>query len=139
MDGQADVAYLGGEQTLAVAVAVGCPIVRSALMELRADGPMHQRRGHRGVDAAGQPADHGAVANTAPDRFDGLLDDAGMSPQRSRPARLVEEVLEHLLTTLGVDFGQGHCIAVPRPVDELEQAGGRKPNLTLVSSGSERS
>ena len=31
-DGQADVAYLGGEQTLAVAVAVSGPLIRAAFM-----------------------------------------------------------------------------------------------------------
>ncbi len=35
-DGQAEVAHLGGEQPLAVTVAVGRPLIRAAFMELSA-------------------------------------------------------------------------------------------------------
>ena len=37
-DGQADVAYLGGEQTLAVTVAVGGPLIRAAFMTRGSNG-----------------------------------------------------------------------------------------------------
>jgi diguanylate cyclase (GGDEF)-like protein len=39
------------------------------------------------------------------------------------------------LCRLGVDFGQGHSIATPRPIEELFQGAGHQPSLTLVNSG----
>ncbi|HHJ17864.1 MAG TPA: EAL domain-containing protein [Gammaproteobacteria bacterium] len=44
-----------------------------------------------------------------------------------------EEILESLYQ-LGVNFGQGHCIASPRPVEELFRATGHQPSLTLIQS-----
>ncbi len=38
------------------------------------------------------------------------------------------------LCRLAVDFGQGHSIATPRPVEELFQGTGRQTSLTLVRS-----
>jgi diguanylate cyclase (GGDEF)-like protein/PAS domain S-box-containing protein len=37
------------------------------------------------------------------------------------------------LCQLNVDFGQGHCIASPRPIEELFKSAGYKPSLTLIS------
>lgn len=37
------------------------------------------------------------------------------------------------LCHLGVDFGQGHTIAIPRPIEELIRPGGQRPSLTLIS------
>jgi hypothetical protein len=45
--------------------------------ELVADGPLHERGGDRGVDAAGQPADHPLVADLLADRGDLVVDDVG--------------------------------------------------------------
>jgi diguanylate cyclase (GGDEF)-like protein/PAS domain S-box-containing protein len=38
------------------------------------------------------------------------------------------------LCQLGVDFGQGHSIATPRPVEELFHGAGHQPGLTLINS-----
>ena len=46
------------------------PGVDEHARELRADGPVHERGGDRRVDAAGQRADHPAVADLGPDRGD---------------------------------------------------------------------
>jgi diguanylate cyclase (GGDEF)-like protein/PAS domain S-box-containing protein len=37
------------------------------------------------------------------------------------------------LCHLGVDFGQGHTISTPRPIEELIEGSGRQPGLTLIS------
>ena len=55
--------------------------------ELVADRPVHQRRGHGGVDAAGQPADHPAVAHLRADQLDLLLDDRRHLPVGASPRR----------------------------------------------------
>jgi diguanylate cyclase (GGDEF)-like protein/PAS domain S-box-containing protein len=36
------------------------------------------------------------------------------------------------LCRLGVDYGQGHNIATPRPIEELIKGAGRQPSLTLI-------
>jgi len=38
------------------------------------------------------------------------------------------------LSEMGVDFGQGHSIAVPRPIEELIPGSGKQPRLTLISA-----
>ena len=38
------------------------------------------------------------------------------------------------LSEMGVDFGQGHSIAVPRPIEELIPGSGQQPRLTLISA-----
>jgi diguanylate cyclase (GGDEF)-like protein/PAS domain S-box-containing protein len=43
------------------------------------------------------------------------------------------EIFKHLCQ-LGVDFGQGHDIATPRPLQELIGGTGHQPSLTLISS-----
>ncbi len=57
--------------------------------QLVADGPVHQRGGDRGIDPAGQPADHLLVADDGPDGVDLLVQDlaSGSSPARSRRRR----------------------------------------------------
>ena len=57
--------------------------------QLVADGPVHQRGGHRGVDPAGQPADHLLVADRRPDgrRPARAGSRSGSSPGRSRRRR----------------------------------------------------
>jgi hypothetical protein len=69
--------------------------------ELVADRLVHERGGDRGVDAAGEPADHPLVADLLADRS---TCSSMMLPSSSRPAAgdVVEEVLEHLLAVLGV-------------------------------------
>ena len=43
------------------------------------------------------------------------------------------QIMEQL-ARMGVDFAQGHSIAIPRPVEELVPPGDRPPRLTLISS-----
>jgi EAL domain-containing protein (putative c-di-GMP-specific phosphodiesterase class I) len=38
------------------------------------------------------------------------------------------------LCRIGVDYGQGHNIATPRPIEELIRGSGHQPNLTLIHS-----
>ena len=52
--------------------------------ELGADGLVHQRGGHRRVDAAGEPADGPAVADLGPDGLDLGLDDRASSSRWAR-------------------------------------------------------
>ena len=51
------------------------PGVDEHARELVADRLVHERGGDRGVDAAGQPADHPLVADLGADLGDRLLDD----------------------------------------------------------------
>lgn len=44
-----------------------------------------------------------------------------------------DEILESL-SRLGVDYGQGHSISTPRPIEELFKPVRRKPSLTVISS-----
>jgi len=44
-----------------------------------------------------------------------------------------QEIFEQLCR-LGVDFGQGHSIATPRPIEELICGPGHQPSLTLIST-----
>ena len=62
------------------------PVVDEHAGQLVADGPLHQRGGHRGVDAAGQPADHLLVADLRADRLDLLVEDVGRRPVGAMPA-----------------------------------------------------
>ena len=84
------------------------PVVDVDAGEPVADRPLHQRRGDRGVDAAGQAADRlPAVADLVADRLDLLLDDVDHRPGRAAAGDLVQEVLEHLLAVLGVHAPRG--------------------------------
>ena len=57
--------------------------------ELVADGLVHERRGDRRVDAAGQAADGAAVADLGPDLLDGLLDEVLHGPRGVDPGQAV--------------------------------------------------
>ena len=57
---------LAGAQQTVVDEHAGQPV---------ADGALHQRRGHRGVDPAGQPADRPAVADLVADLLDERVGD----------------------------------------------------------------
>jgi hypothetical protein len=60
------------------------------------DGPLDERRGDRGVDPAGQPADRAAAADLLPDPVGLLLDDVQHRPGRPAAGRL-EEPAEDLV------------------------------------------
>ena len=71
-----------------------------------ADGPLHQRRGHRRVHPAGQPADRPAVADLLAHLLDERIGDVGRRPRRTDAGELVQEPAEHLLPVRGVhDLG----------------------------------
>ncbi len=56
------------------------PMVDEHAGELVADRPLHERRGDRGVDPAGQPADHPLAADLGADSRHLLVDDVGLGP-----------------------------------------------------------
>ena len=66
------------------------PVVDEHAGEPVADGPLDERRGDRGVHAAGQPADGAAVADLLADRCDLLLDDVQHGPGRAAAGQLEE-------------------------------------------------
>ena len=88
--------------------------------ELVADGALHERGRHGGVDAAGQPAQHPLVADRGPDGGDLLLDDVGHRPGGLGAGDLVEEVLEHGLAVLGVEHLGVELHAGHAPAEVLE-------------------
>ena len=65
--------------------------------EVVADGPVHERGGHRGVEPAREPADARLVADLRADRRDLLVDDVRRRPGRREARDGVQEVLEHRL------------------------------------------
>ena len=89
------------------------------------DGALHQRGGHRGVDATGQPADGLAVTDLGADRLDQLLSDVGWGPGRTDPGEFVQEPAQHLLAVrrmqhLGVVLHAGQAAG---PVLEARDRG----------------
>ena len=79
---------LAGPQQAVVDEHAGQPV---------ADGALHQRRGHRGVHAAGQPADRPAVTDLAAHLLDQRVGDVRRRPRRVDPGEFVQEPAEHLL------------------------------------------
>ena len=78
------------------------PVVDEHAGELVAHRPLHQRRRDRGVDPAGQPADHPLAADLGADRRDLLLDDVRLGPQWTAAGAVVQEPLEDRLSAGGV-------------------------------------
>ncbi len=76
--------------------------------ELVADGPLHERRRHRGVDAAREGAEHARLPHLLADRLDELLDDVGRRPVALDARAAPQEVLEHPLAERRV-----HDLGVP--------------------------
>ena len=70
--------------------------------ELVADGLVGEQRGHRGVDAAGQPADHPAVAHLLADPRHLLLDHRGGAPGHVAAGDVAQEGLQDLGAVGGV-------------------------------------
>ena len=86
-----------------------------------ADRALHDGRGHRGVDAAGEAADgQAAVADLLADALDLLLGDVEHRPGLAGAGDVVEEVLEHLLAVLGVQHLGVPLHAGQAAVDVLE-------------------
>ena len=72
------------------------PVVHEHAGELVADRAVHEQRGHRGVDPAGQPADHLAVAHLLADAADLLLGHGRGVPAHVAAADVLEEAGEDL-------------------------------------------
>ena len=70
--------------------------------QLGADGALHQGRGHRRVDPAGEAADEVLGPDLGPDRRHRLLDDVGGRPVRPAAGDVEQEVLQDQLAGLGV-------------------------------------
>ena len=104
------------------------PVVDEDAGQPVADGPLHERRGDRGVDPAGEPADRPAVADLLADPRDLLLDDVDHRPGRPAAGDVEQEVLEHLLAVLGVH--------APRGATAHRRAGGRASSKAATGAPS---
>ena len=78
------------------------PVVHEDAGQLVADGALHQRGGHGGVDAAGQSADDPGVADLLADPLHLLFDNVARGPVGLQPGAVEEEVLQHLLAVVRV-------------------------------------
>ncbi|MCO6414047.1 MAG: EAL domain-containing protein [Thiogranum sp.] len=83
--------------------------------------------------------DGGLVRDMQSDRIDAALVEAINEIAHVVGVQTIAEFVEteeilHALCRLGVDYAQGHCIALPRPIEELFQANHSRPPLKLVSS-----
>jgi hypothetical protein len=67
--------------------------------QLVADRPIDDQRGHRGVDAARQRAEHLGVADLLADPTDLLVHDVRRCPVGEQAAAVVEEPLHHGLAS----------------------------------------
>ena len=104
------------------------PVVDEDADELVADRLVHERRGDRGVDAAGEAADHAAGADLLADARDLLGDDVAAVPVGRKARRLVQEVLDHALAVVGVlDLGVPlHAVQAPLVAAERGDRGRRR-------------
>ena len=94
-----------GLDLLALALAQQAVIDEDA-GEVVADRLVHESRSDRRVHATRQAADDEAIADLGTDRLDLLVDDVGRRPRGLEARDVIEEVLEHLLTVLGMhDLG----------------------------------
>ncbi len=100
-------------------------VVHEDAGELVADGAMHQGRGHRGVDAPGEPADGPPVAHPLADPRGLLLDEGLHRPGAGTAADVVHEVGEHLPAALGVDHLGVELHAPDRPLGMAHGGKGR--------------
>ena len=94
--------------------------------QLIAHRPLHEGRGDRRVDSAGERADHPVAADLGADLLDLLVDDAGAGPGRTAARDVVEEVLQHPLAVLGVQHLRVPLDAGQPALDRLE-GGDRGP------------
>ncbi len=73
------------------------PVVDEHARQPVTDRALHQRRGDRRVDAAGQAADRAAVTDLAAHLLDQRVGDVGSRPRRADTGELVQEPAQHLL------------------------------------------
>jgi len=83
--------------------------------------------------------DGGFVKDMIQDEMDAAMVRAINDISHVIGARTIAEFIETediliRLSQLGVDYGQGHFIATPRPIDELLRSVQRKPSLALIQS-----
>ena len=109
-----------GDDLLALVLAHQA-VVDEHARQLVADRAVHEQRGHRRVDPAGEPADHAAVADLGADLLDLLLDDRGRAPRARAAADLLEERRQHVLAVGRVDDLGVELDAVEAALDVLER------------------
>ena len=101
--------------------------------ELVAHGPLHQRRRYRGIDAAGEGAEHPVRTDLAPDVVDALRDDVAGRPVAAQAADAIEEVLDDPLAVgrvhhLRVELQSDQPLAVPHRGDGRAIRIGKRPH-----------
>ena len=92
----------GGDHLVALVLAHQ-PVVDEHAGQLIAHRAVHEQRRHRGVDAAGQAADHAPVADLGADPRHLLVDDRGRAPIARAAADVAEEGGEDVLAVRRVD------------------------------------
>ena len=111
-------------------------VVHEHARELVAHRPVHEQRGDRRVDPAGQPADHLAVAHLLADARDLLLDHRGGAPRHVAAADVAQEASRGSCVPYGVctTSGWNWMPYSPRSVssiaatgDSVEDASAAKP------------
>ena len=90
------------------------PVIYEHARELVAHGPVHEQRGHGGVDPAGEAADHLSIAHLRADALDLLLRDRRRRPAALAPAHIGQEPRQDLLAVgsvhdLGVELDAIHA------------------------------
>ena len=92
--------------------------------QLIADGLVHERRSHGGVHATGQSADDLRVADLLANLLDLLVHDGPGGPRGRNARTLVQEVLQRVLTELGVTHLGVPLQAVEATLARLESRDG---------------
>lgn len=98
-----------------------------------ADGPLHQRSGHRGVHAAGQTADRAPVADLLTHLLDERIGDVRRRPRRVDTREFVQESTENLLT-MRVCITSGWYCTPARPLARFSNAATGAPELVATTS-----
>ena len=95
-------------------------VVDEDARQLVADRLVDEERGDRGVDAAGERAEHALVPDLRADPLDLLLDHRGRRPRRRRVGDRVEEVLQQVVPVRRVHDLGVELDAVEPPLRVLE-------------------
>src|SRR4029453_10928245 len=108
---------------------LGFPLPQQTMIDkdtgqLATDRELHQSRRHRGVDTTRKAADDVLAADLLLDGLHWLVDDIGRSPIRRTSGDGVQEMLQHPLAMLGVQYLRVPLDAGKAPVDILECGNG---------------